>query len=169
MIKMIIKRLLILILGIILAIAWILFDVRPATAQDNTVNYTYSQQRNSDFSHKDLSKGVFAAADLTGANFEGANLANSILTKAVFAEANLTGVNLTESLMDRVDLTGANLTNAIVTGAIATSTNFSDAVITGADFSDAIIDRYQAHLLCQQATGTNPTTGITTKDSLRCR
>jgi hypothetical protein len=41
--------------------------------------------------------------------------------------------------------------------------------VTGADFSGAILDRYQISQLCQTASGTNPITGIATRDSLGCR
>lgn len=163
------RALLTFVLIISLAVLWILLDAHPALAQDSSVNYTYSEIRNQDFSHKNLVGGVFAAADARGANFEATDLSNSILTKAVFSEANLKGINLTKSLMDRVALDNSNLTNAIIREAVATSTNFDGAIITGADFSDSILDRYQVYLLCKRAEGTNPTTGVATKDSLGCR
>lgn len=40
--------------------------------------------------------------------------------------------------------------------------------IDGADFTDAILDKYQLRGLCEHATGVNATTGVTTADSLRC-
>ena len=163
------QRILSLLLIIAIAIVWVLLDASPAVAQDSAVNYTYSEIMRQDFSHKDLQGGVFAAADARGASFEGSDVSNSILTKAVFIDTNLKDANFTSSLMDRVSFENSDLTNAIFQDAVATSTNFEGATITGADFSNAILDRYQTLQMCKRASGTNPTTGVETRYSLGCR
>lgn len=157
------------VLIIAIAIMWVLLSATPAIAQENAVNYTYSEIRGEDFSHKNLVGGVFAAADARGASFEGSDVSNSILTKGIFINTNLRDSNFTSSLMDRVSFEGSDLTNAIFQDAVATSTIFSDATITGADFTGAILDRYQIYLMCQKADGTNPVTGVDTRYSLGCR
>ncbi len=154
---------------IAIAIIWVLLKATPAMAQDSAVNYTYSEIRRQNFSHKDLVGAVFAAADARGSNFEGSDVSNSILTKGIFINTNLKDSNFTSSLMDRVSFENSDLTNAIFKDAVATSTNFEGANITGADFTDAILDRYQISQMCKRAEGVNPTTGVETRYSLGCK
>ena len=96
------QRLLNLLLIIAIAIIWVLLNATPAIAQESAVNYTYSEIRGQDFSHRNLAGGVFAAADARGASFEGSDVSNSILTEGNFINTNLKDSNFTNSLMDRV-------------------------------------------------------------------
>ncbi len=146
-----------------------LINIYPAQAQENTVNYTLTNLDYRDFSDKDLEGASFAGAEMRGANFQGANLQRTIITKGSFFQANLSGANLTDSFADRVTFDQANLTNTIFTDAILSSSTFGNAIVTGADFSGAIVDPFQVKLMCQNAEGVNPITGVATRDSLGCK
>ncbi|MGF1514252.1 MAG: pentapeptide repeat-containing protein [Elainellaceae cyanobacterium] len=156
-------------LGLTLVVGLWLYNPQPANAQDNQVNYTLSDLKFQDFSHKNLEGTSLAGAEIRGANFEGANLAATILTKASFIGANLAGADLTQAFADRVIFDDADLTNAVFAEAMLSSSTFNNVNAEGADFSDAILDRYWTNVLCETATGTNATTGVATRTSLGCR
>lgn len=163
-----VKLWLVVLAGMVLVCGW-LGVPSVALAQDNTVDYTLTDLSFRDFSGQNLSGTSFAAADMREANFTDADLSRTILTKASFLRANLTAANLSETFADRVIFDEADLSNAQLIDALLTSSSFRDTKITGADFSGAIIDRFQIAQLCKIADGVNPVTQVSTRDSLGCR
>jgi len=132
------------------------------------VDYTLTNQSGQDFHGQALANSSFAGVAGRGANFAGADLSGAILTQAAFPAADFNGTDLTDALMDRADFSDTDLRGAILRGAIASGSRFGGARIENADFSDALIDRASQRQLCRTASGTNPVSGVGTRESLGC-
>jgi len=153
----------------LLAVAGLMLLVPPAAMADfSGIDYTLTNQNGADFHGQDLANTSFAGVAGRGANFSGTNLQGAILTQAAFPEADFSGADLTGVLMDKVDFAGADFSGANLSGVIASGSNFAGATVTNADFSDALIDRNDQRLLCRDAEGTHPITGVDTRASLGC-
>lgn len=132
------------------------------------LSYSNAELTREDFSGQTIQGAEFSNANLEFTDFSNADVRGSVFSASVMTKANLQGANLTYALVDQVDFTGADLSNAILVESILLRSTFDEVEITGADFTDAILDGKQIQILCEIATGTNPETGVATRDSLGC-
>jgi uncharacterized protein YjbI with pentapeptide repeats len=121
-----------------------------------------------DFSDRDLTDSSFTKANLRSSNFSNSNLEGVSFFSANLESANFEGANLRNATLDTARLTRASLKNAVLEGAFAFNTKFDGATIEGADFTDVLFRQDVQKQLCNVASGTNPTTGRSTRDTLFC-
>jgi uncharacterized protein YjbI with pentapeptide repeats len=138
--------------------------VSPAGA----VSYNNRIVMNSDFSGQDLTDASFDHADLRGSDLSHTNAPGVRFFSANLESVNFEGANLTNADLESARLTRTNFTNAVLVGIFATNAKFGGAMIEGADFTDALLRPDVEKMLCEIATGKNPTTGRNTRDTLNC-
>ncbi|MDR9404607.1 MAG: pentapeptide repeat-containing protein [Halothece sp. Uz-M2-17] len=127
------------------------------------------QAQTQDFSGQTLIEAEFYDEDLESADFHDANLEGAVFNGATLHNANWRNVNFSNGIAYLTDFTGIDLTNAVLTEAMMLRSKFDGAIVEGADFTNAVVDRLQVKKLCEKASGINPTTGVSTRESLGCR
>lgn len=135
------------------------------------VDYTNAPLIGRDFSHQDLSSDNFVRCNLKEANLEGSNLQTVQLFSANLSDTNLRDADLRNAILDKAKIRRTDLRNALLEGASGINMNIvaeAPPNIEGADFTDALLDDRALRVLCAIATGTNPTTGRNTLDTLYC-
>jgi uncharacterized protein YjbI with pentapeptide repeats len=133
------------------------------------LSYTNDDLTGKDFSGKNLQTAEFTTCKLDNTNFAGADLTGVVISSAILKGTNFHGTNVTQGLLDQVRFVDADLSDAVFTEAMMLRSTFKNVNIAGADFSSAILGKVEQKALCQIASGVNPKTGISTRDSLECK
>lgn len=118
---------------------------------------------------RNLQQQEFLKANLQDYDFSDADLRGAVFNTAHLEHADLRGADLEDVVAFASRFEGADLRGAVLRNAMLMNSNFSGAAIEGADFTDAVLDLPQHKALCARAEGTNPRTGVATRDSLACR
>ena len=174
---MIFDRLISKIIKLALSALIIFFGVNPVFAGANVAtkgegdevpSYVRSDITGFDFHGEDLHLSSIAGAVARDADFSNVDLHGTTLTLSDLKGSNLNGIDLTDTLSDRVNFQKTDLRNAVLVNMIASGSSFAGAQIDGADFTFAILDSEDQRNLCKIANGINPTTGVSTRESLEC-
>lgn len=126
----------------------------------------------SDFSNQNLKGVAFQQSIVRDANFKGTNLTGSSFFDATLNGSDFEDADMTLSNLEMAQLSRANMKNTVAREMyVGGATIFDDIKsIENSDWTDTYLPKYQKKVLCGHPTakGTNPTTGVDTRESLMC-
>jgi len=152
-------------LALLLAVGLLLGGSQPVAA---AMDYAKQVLIGADFRDADLRGVTFNLTNLRDADFHGADLRNASLFGAKLQDADMGDADLRDATLDSAVFNGTDLRNARLDDAFAFNTKFSNVLIEGADFTNVPLRGDALKALCAVASGTNPSSGRATRDTLGC-
>lgn len=105
-----------------------------------------------------------AAALMSNAKFDGADMTEVVMSKAYAAGASFIGVDFTNAVLDRVNFEKADLKGAVFRNTVLSGSTFNQAQLEDAVFEDTIIGYIDLQKLC-----TNTSISADGRAELGCR
>ncbi|GAY65085.1 hypothetical protein CUMW_238510 [Citrus unshiu] len=105
-----------------------------------------------------------AAALMSDAKFDGADMSEVVMSKAYAVGASFKGVDFSNAVLDRVNFGKAHLEGAVFKNTVLSGSTFNEAQLQDAVFEDTIIGYVDLQKLC-----TNTTLSPDGRDELGCR
>ncbi|CAA0827448.1 Thylakoid lumenal 17.4 kDa protein-chloroplastic [Striga hermonthica] len=93
-----------------------------------------------------------AAALMSDAKFDGADMTEVIMSKAYAVGASFKGTNFSNAVLDRVNFGKANLEGAVFKNTVLSGSTFDEAQLGDVDFEDTIIGYIDLQKLCVNKT-----------------
>jgi len=119
----------------------------------------------SNYKGKDFTQVIAKGTKFSKSNLQGCRFYKAYLVNADFEGADTRGASFEDTSMDN-----ANLRNINAVGAYFGQSLLDVASMEGGDFSDSSVPIKTLKLVCERedVKGTNPTTGVSTRESLMC-